>query len=119
MNDILELTEESFGTEVLESTLPVVVDFYAPWCGPCRILAPLLHQFAEEFEGRIKFAKLNVDNAPGLAQGYEVTGVPMLAAFRNGKVVDSLVGLVAPKALKSWLEGVAAGKVPSGIVASW
>jgi thioredoxin 1 len=102
--DMIELNESSFQTEVLNSGLPVLVDFYAPWCGPCKMLAPLLDQLVGEFQGRVKFAKLNVDDAPELAGKYNITGVPTLTLFRAGQFVDSMVGLVSPKALRSWLE---------------
>lgn len=115
MKDTIELTENSFRTEVLQAELPVVVDFYAPWCGPCKMLAPLLDHLAEEFRGRIKFAKVNVDDAPELASRYQITGVPTLTLFRGGERADALVGLAAPKALKSWLETAA---TPSASVAS-
>jgi thioredoxin 1 len=107
MKNLIELSETSFETEVVRSEMPVVVDFYAPWCGPCKMLAPLLEQLAAEFQGRIKFTKANVDNTPALAGRYQVTGVPTLALFRSGEVVDTMVGFVSPKALKSWLEGAA------------
>ncbi len=119
MRNFVELTEETFETEVLKASLPVVVDFYAPWCGPCKMLAPLLEQLAAEFEGRLKFGKLNVDNAATLAGSYNVTGVPTLAVFRDGKLVDSMVGFPGPKAVKTWLESAASGKTPSPIVAPW
>jgi len=119
MNNIVELTENNFDTEVLQANVPVVVDFYARWCGPCKMLGALLEQLAGEFEGRLKFTKVNVDTAPVLAGKYEVTGVPTLASFRDGKLLDTMVGLAAPKALKSWLEAAAAGKAPSPIVAPW
>lgn len=110
---MIELTEESFETEVLQDQQPVVVDFYAPWCGPCKMLAPLLDQLAAEFQGRVKFAKLNVDNAPELAGHYDVTGVPTLALFRGGQLVDALVGLASPKALRAWLLNAAAPQAAS------
>ncbi len=119
MNDFVELSEPTFEKEVLQADLPVVVDFYAPWCGPCKMLAPLLEQLAGEFKDRLKFAKINVDEAPGLAAHYDVTGVPTLAWFAKGKLVDTMVGLAAPKNLKAWLENAAAGKTPSPIVAPW
>jgi thioredoxin len=83
------------------------VDFYAPWCGPCKMLAPILEQLAKEFQGRIKFVKANVDDTPELAAAHQITGVPTLALFRGGEPIDALVGMVGPKALKSWLEGAA------------
>lgn len=107
MKNLIELSESSFETEVLRADLPVVVDFYAPWCGPCKMLSPLLEQLAAEFQGRIKFTKANVDNTPELAGRYQVTGVPTLALFRSGEVADTMVGFASPKALKSWLEGAA------------
>lgn len=107
MRNIIELSESSFETEVLRADLPVVVDFYAEWCGPCKMMAPLLEQLAVEFKGRIKFAEANVDETPELAAAYQITGVPTLALFHGGERIDALVGLVAPNALKSWLEGAA------------
>ncbi len=107
MKNITELTADSFERDVLGAALPVVVDFYAPWCGPCKMLAPLLEQLAAELQGRIKFTKLNVDDAPEWAGHYGITGVPTLALFRGGKQVDALVGLPSPRALKSWLEEAA------------
>ncbi len=110
---ILEVTERNFEAEVLQARLPVVVDFYAPWCGPCKVLAPLLEQAAAELEGRISITKLNVDNAPGLAANYEVGGVPTLALFRHGELVDRIVGFGGPKALTAWLIKAAFGVAPS------
>jgi thioredoxin 1 len=107
MNNVLEITESSFETEVLQAQAPVVVDFYAQWCGPCKMLAPLFEQLAVEFKGRVKCSKANVDDTPELAAAYRITGVPTLALFRGGEPIDALVGLVAPKTLKSWLEGAA------------
>lgn len=112
MKDIIELSESSFEAEVLRADLPVVVDFYAPWCGPCKMLAPLLEQLTAEFQGRVKFTKANVDDTPKLAATYEITGVPTLALFRGGEWIDGLVGMVAPKTLKAWLEAAAGGTPP-------
>ncbi len=108
MKNIVELTESSFETEVLKAAGPVLVDFYAPWCGPCKMLGPLLEQLAGDLAGRVKFAKLNVDNAPEISMTYEITGVPTLILFRDGQAVDQIVGLVSPRALKQWLEQAAA-----------
>lgn len=109
--NLVELTEANFETEVLSAAIPVVVDFYAPWCGPCKMIAPLLEQFAGEFAGRLKFAKANVDETPGLAVGLEITGVPTLILFRGGEPVNQLVGFPGPRQFKAWLD-VAAN--PSG-----
>jgi thioredoxin 1 len=104
MKNIIELNETNFESEVLKAAGPVLVDFYAPWCGPCKMLAPLLEQLAGEFPGRMKFGKLNVDDAPELAGQYDITGVPTLMLFRGGKVIDRIVGLPSPRALKASLE---------------
>lgn len=110
MKNVLELDESNFEPEVLKAHVPVVVEFYAPWCGPCKMIAPLLEQLAVEFQGRIKFTKVNVDHAPGLAGRYEVSGVPTLAYFRDGQLVDRLVGFGGAKALKFWLENAVLGE---------
>ncbi len=108
MGKMIELTEDSFEQEVLNAGFPVLVDFYAPWCGPCKMIAPLLEQLAVEFQGRIKFSKLNVDEAPGLAGNYDISGVPTLAIFRDGQLVDRMVGFRGANAFKAWLEVAAA-----------
>ena len=107
MKTIIELNETSFETEVLQAAGPVLVDFYAPWCGPCKMLAPFLEQLAIELAGKMKFAKLNVDDALALAQHYDITGVPTLMLFRGGQPVDQMVGLNSPNLLKQWLEKAA------------
>ncbi len=113
MGNIIELNETGFEQEVLKADLPVLVDFYAPWCGPCKMIAPLLEQLAVEFQGRIKFAKANVDDAPGLAAHYDISGVPTLALFRDGQLADRMVGFRGTAAFRSWLE---AGTVRLGPV---
>jgi thioredoxin 1 len=110
MNTIIGLTEDNFEKEVLRADGPVLVDFYAPECGACRMLAPLLEQLAGEFDGKIKFAKLNVDDTPEQASCYGITGAPTLMLFRGGKPVDQLVGFAPPRSLKNWLENAAAEK---------
>lgn len=107
MKNITELAEDNFETEVLHATGPVLVDFYAPWCGPCRMIAPLLEQFAAAFAGRVKFTKLNIDDTPALAGEYEITGVPTLILFHDGEVVDQMVGFPGPRQFKAWLEKAA------------
>lgn len=107
-----EVTERNFEPVVLRADQPVLVDFYATWCGPCRMLAPVLEQLAAEFAGRITFAKVDVDAAPELAARYQITGVPTLLLFQNGRVVDEVVGLVPLGALRARLRAVA-GPAPA------
>jgi thioredoxin len=113
MKHIIELVETGFEQEVLKATIPVVVDFYAPWCGPCKMISPLLEQFAGEFAGRLKFAKVNVDVSPDLAGCFEITGVPTLMLFRDGEPVDQVVGFPGPRQLKAWLDHAANAAVPA------
>jgi len=107
MQNLIELNETNFEPEVLRAAGPVLVDFYATWCGPCRILTPFLEQLAGRFSGRVKFAKLDVDDAPELVGRYDITGVPTLMLFRNGRVIDRSAGLPAPRVLKASLENAA------------
>jgi len=108
MKNMVELTKIGFESEVRRTSGLVLVDFHAPWCGPCKMLAPYLEQLAGEFAGRIKFAKLNVDEAPEIAGRYDITGVPTLLLFRNGEPIDSVVGMASPQAMKKWLENALA-----------
>ncbi len=96
MGSVAEVNDTNFDTEVLQSTEPVLVDFWAPWCGPCRQIAPLVEQLAGENAGSAKIFKLNVDDAPQAAQNYGVSSIPTLMVFKNGEVVDRFVG-VQPK----------------------
>lgn len=93
---VTEINDTNFDSEVLQSSEPVLVDFWAPWCGPCRQIAPLVEQLAGENEGSAKIFKLNVDDAPRAAQNYGVSSIPTLMVFKNGEVVDRFVG-VQPK----------------------
>ncbi|RJQ30649.1 MAG: thioredoxin [Peptococcaceae bacterium] len=88
----LDLKESNFNTEVLQSALPVLVDFWAPWCGPCRSMAPVIEELADEYGGRVKVAKVNVDENKTLAGSYGVMSIPTLIIFNNGKIVDTIVG---------------------------
>jgi thioredoxin 1 len=96
MGSVAEVNDTNFDSEVLQSPEPVLVDFWAPWCGPCRQIAPLVEQLAGENAGSAKILKLNVDDAPQAAQAYGVSSIPTLMVFKNGEVVDRFVG-VQPK----------------------
>ena len=100
------IKEGEFDAEVIQSPSPVVADFYATWCGPCKILSPMLDELAGPLTNKIKFVKINVDEAPQLAQRLEIQGVPTLVFFKNGKVVDSLVGLPPAEKLKTRLDSL-------------
>ena len=97
MADVRDVDDKSFETEVLNSETPVLVDFWAPWCGPCRALAPTVDAVARELTGRLKVVKLNVDEARDLAVKYDVRGIPVLMLFKGGKVVEQIVGGGHPK----------------------
>lgn len=93
----LTITKENFEEEVLKSELPVLVDFWAPWCGPCRMLAPTVAQIAEEYEGKVKVGKVNVDDEGELAAQFGIASIPTVMVFKNGEVTGTSVG-VRPKA---------------------
>ena len=94
------LTDKNFQKEVLEEEIPVLVDFYADWCPPCRVLAPIISSLAEEFEGKIKVGKLNVDENPQTASKYQIMSIPTLMIFKEGEVVERVVGVRPKEALK-------------------
>lgn len=114
MKNTVELNEANFEQEVLNANGLVVVDFYAPWCGPCRMLTPFFEQLAGEFAGRAKFVKVNVDDAPMLAARFGITGVPTIMLFRGGLLVDTFVGLPSPKQFRARVEELA-DKMPANI----
>ncbi len=101
---VLELTEKNFESEVLKSKMPVVVDFWAEWCGPCRALAPIFERLSKEFEGKIKFAKINVENEGALAGEFSIRGIPTQIIFYNGNEMDRIVGLLPESEIRRKLD---------------
>lgn len=98
------VTDSSFPNEVLESSVPVLVDFWAPWCGPCRMVAPVVDEIAEQYEGQIKVVKLNTDENPQVASQYGIRSIPTLMIFKDGQRVDMVVGAVPKTTLANTLE---------------
>jgi len=96
----IKVTDKSFRKEVLESKEPVIVDFWAEWCGPCRMIAPALTDIAKAYSGRLKVVKLNVDDSPGTAGDYGITGIPTLLVFKNGEIVERIVGAMPKTAIE-------------------
>ncbi len=94
--NVTELTDGNFQNEVLDSQAPVLVDFWAPWCGPCRMIAPMVEELAQEYKGAVKIGKINIDDSPSAATQYGVSSIPTLMIFKGGEVVDRFVG-VQPK----------------------
>ena len=95
--NVVEFTDQNFQQDVMQSSVPVLVDFWAPWCGPCKALAPVIDSLATEFSGKVRVGKLNIDEHSQAATEYDVTAIPTVILFKNGQVVDRFVGM-APKA---------------------
>jgi thioredoxin 1 len=102
--DLLHVTDKNFGDEVLNATVPVLVDFWATWCGPCRSIGPVVEELAKEFQGRTKVVKINVDENPATPAQYGVRGIPTLILFKGGKVFDQIVGAVPKPRLVAMIE---------------
>ena len=108
--NVIELSQENWKTEVANSAAPVLVDFWAPWCGPCRALSPIVDRVADKFAGKVKVGKLNVDENPDLATEYEVTTIPRVMVFKGSdRPVHKIVGLTSERELEKMLNEVLAG----------
>lgn len=103
-DNVIHATDASFDQQVLESDVPVLVDFWAPWCGPCKMIAPALDQLADEYAGRAKIVKVNVDENQATALKYQVRSIPLLLVFKNGQVQDSQVGAVGKPQLAALID---------------
>jgi thioredoxin 1 len=106
MKPTIELNETNFDREVLQSTLPVLVDFWAEWCGPCKMLAPALDEIARDLQGQAVVAKVNVDDQPALAARFRIQGIPTLLYFSGGELRDQIVGVVGKKAIVAKLNAL-------------
>lgn len=103
---VTEVTDQNFEEEVIKSTLPVLVDLWAPWCGPCRMVAPVIDKLAESYKGRFKFCRLNVDQNPRTAGSYHVMSIPTLLLIKDGKVMDTVIGAVPEQTLQPKIEAL-------------
>jgi thioredoxin 1 len=104
-NDVTHITDDNFENEVLKADRPVLVDYWAEWCGPCKMIAPVLEEIAKEYSGRIKITKLNIDENPATPPKYGIRGIPTLMLFKNGNVEATKVGAVSKSQLSAFIDG--------------
>ena len=108
MAEVAEFTDSNFEGEVVQSPQPVLVDFWAPWCGPCRQIAPTVEQLATEYDGSVKVGKVNIDESPAVASSYGVTSIPTLMIFKGGEVVERFIGIQPKNRLQEALDSAKA-----------
>lgn len=104
MAQVIHVTDQTFEEEVINSSIPVIVDFWATWCAPCRLIAPIVEEIAREYDGKIKVCKLDVDNNPNTAINYGIRSIPTLLYFKNGKVISSTIGAVGKSIIVEQVE---------------
>ncbi|MDI6023478.1 thioredoxin [Leucobacter sp. UT-8R-CII-1-4] len=106
MSEAINVGEQTFESVVLKSDIPVLVDFWAAWCGPCRMVAPVLDEIAKDHEGKIRIVKVNVDEEPALAAQYRITSIPAMKVFKGGEEVRELIGAMPKQMIEQQLEGI-------------
>jgi thioredoxin 1 len=104
----IQVTDDSFEKDVIQSAEPVLVDFWAPWCGPCRMLSPLIEELSKEYNGKIRVAKINTDEHPNAASRYKISAIPTLLFFKGGKVVEQMVGVHSKAEIKKTIDTLVA-----------
>ena len=104
MSNAIDISDANFDSEVLKSDKPVLIDFWAEWCGPCKVLGPVIDEVAEDYSDRVKFVKLNIDNNPSNTQKFGIRGIPTLLLFKNGEKIDTSVGVLSKSELASFID---------------
>ncbi|MBE9512638.1 MAG: thioredoxin [Chloroflexi bacterium] len=103
---VINVSDQNFENEVIKSTMPVLVDLWAPWCGPCRMVEPVVDKLAEKYDGKFKFCRLNVDENPQTAAKYRIMSIPTLMFFKSGKAVDTVIGAVPERVLQPKIDAL-------------
>lgn len=103
---VIDVSDQTFESEVIKSSLPVLLDLWAPWCGPCRMVAPVIESLEAKYDGKVKFCRLNVDENPQTAAKYRIMSIPTLMFFKNGQAVDTVIGAVPERALQPKIDAL-------------